>query len=393
MPQQIPLEKTAADFFAGIGLVTMGLEKQGWEVKFALDYSQEKRQMYEANFGTSHHRCEDIRLITANKIPKVTLAHASFPCSNISVAGSRGGINLGESSTFWDFIRLIGDMGQSQSTGKPPLILIENVSGLLTSDGGNDLNIALQALNNLGYTVDIFLIDAASFLPQSRVILFILANLFGTNQTIAEQEIILNQTTSIRPHKLQNFIISHPEIKWNIRPLPELPQRLINLSDIVDETEKWWSKEKTDYLFNQMFERHQQQINLMMQNQYWSYGTVFRRTRVRSGIKQSTAELRTDGIAGCLRTPKGGSARQIIIRAGFGCFDARLINARECASLMGATDYLIPENISLNNILFGFGDAVCVPVVEWIVVNYLNPLINEINNQVNQPHIAWNRSS
>ena len=87
------------------------------------------------------------------------------------------------------------------------------------------------------------------------------------------------------------------------------------------------------------------------------------------------AELRTDGIAGCLRTPKGGSGRQILFKGGFGGCRVRLLTPRECARLMGADDYKI--TVSSNNALFGFGDAVCVPVVEWIAKYYLNPLVAE----------------
>jgi DNA (cytosine-5)-methyltransferase 1 len=104
----------------------------------------------------------------------------------------------------------------------------------------------------------------------------------------------------------------------------------------------------------------------------WTYGTVFR--RMRHG--KSTAELRTDGIAGCLRTPKGGSGRQILFKAGHGKYYVRLITPREAARLMGADDYKV--TVTLNQALFGFGDAVCVPVIEWIVTYYLNPIINEL---------------
>jgi DNA (cytosine-5)-methyltransferase 1 len=91
------------------------------------------------------------------------------------------------------------------------------------------------------------------------------------------------------------------------------------------------------------------------------------------------AEIRSDGIAGCLRTPKGGSARQILLRVGKGKIDIRLLSPRECARLMGADEYHISGNI--NQALFGFGDAVCVPVVTWISENYLNPLLSEINRR------------
>ncbi|MBD2195251.1 MULTISPECIES: DNA cytosine methyltransferase [Calothrix] len=382
------LEKTAADFFAGIGLVTMGLIKQGWQVEYALDYSNEKQKMYEENFGVGHYCCKDIKQIRGIDIPRVTLAHASFPCTNISVAGSRSGLNSGESSTFWEFIRIINEMGEVASVGKPPIILIENVEGFLTSGSGEDLIIALKALNNLGYTVDILLIDAAYFVPQSRVRLFIIGNLFGLSQNRNELDVFISKLIYTRPQKIKDFIVAHPEIKWSLSNLPDLPKRIINLADIVDETEEWWTKERTEYLFNQMFARHQEQIRLMMNNEYFSYGTVFRRMRVRNGIKQSTAELRIDGIAGCLRTPKGGSARQILVRFGKGRFDARLINARESAHLMGAPEYLIPEHISFNNILFGFGDAVCVPVIEWIAQYYLNLLFEQLNSTITSEELA-----
>src|SRR2546425_13020412 len=90
----------------------------------------------------------------------------------------------------------------------------------------------------------------------------------------------------------------------------------------------------------------------------------------------SMAELRIDGIAGCLRTPRGGSGRQILFKAGKGQYFARLLTPTECARLMGADDYRISG--SLNQALFGFGDAVCVPVIEWIAENYLNPVVNEL---------------
>ena len=106
-----------------------------------------------------------------------------------------------------------------------------------------------------------------------------------------------------------------------------------------------------------------------------SYGTVFR--RVRHG--HSMAELRTDGVAGCLRTPRGGSGRQILFVAGQGQYAVRLLTPRECARLMGADAFKIDPDLSLNKALFGFGDAVCVSVVEWIAINYLEPLRKELH--------------
>ena len=88
------------------------------------------------------------------------------------------------------------------------------------------------------------------------------------------------------------------------------------------------------------------------------------------------AEMRTDGVAGCLRTPRGGSGRQILLRAGYDQVDVRLLTPRECARLMGADDFVI--DVPLNQAFFGFGDAVCVPVISWIAKYYLNPLVEEL---------------
>jgi DNA (cytosine-5)-methyltransferase 1 len=144
------------------------------------------------------------------------------------------------------------------------------------------------------------------------------------------------------------------------------------LEDLPHDAPEWWSAERAEYLFNQMSPRHRAVAEEMIAGEGWSYGTVFR--RMRSG--KSMAELRTDNIAGCLRTPRGGSGRQVIFKAGQGEYHVRLLTPREAARLMGADGYNI--TVSRNQALFGFGDAVCVPVVEWIVRHYLDPLVVEL---------------
>jgi len=369
--------KTAADFFSGIGLVSLGLHKQGWEVVYALDHSEAKFRLYSNHFGSNHYSLQDIKEVTARSVPRVTLAHASFPCTDTSVAGSRGGLKSGESSAFWEFARILREMLHLKKL--PPFVMLENVEGLLSSNDGSDLKAILKILNKLGYSVDLLLIDASFFVPQSRVRLFIIGNTLGKKKADEiSDEFALEHSSNARPMKVKKFIKDNSDIKWSIRNIPMLPKCALKLDDIIERSATWWSCERSEYLLSQMFERHKEIVNKMMQNNYWSYGTVFRRMRVRDGIKQSTAELRIDGIAGCLRTPKGGSGRQILIRAGKGRFDARLINETESARLMGAEDYTLPVNVSLNEVLFGFGDAVCVPVVSWITKHYLDPMFNDL---------------
>jgi DNA (cytosine-5)-methyltransferase 1 len=373
--EQTGLRRIAADFFAGMGLVSLALSNNGWEIGYALDHSGLKRRMYEHHFGVGHYHQDDIKDVHGKDLPQVTLAHASFPCTDTSVAGSRGGLDTGESSTFWQFVRILAEMGDQAKPGKPPFLLIENVEGFLTSGNGNDLRSAIKALNDLGYTTDLLLINASHFVPQSRVRLFIIGMLGVKARELQFAGVLLNSLSDVRPEKIRNFINNNDDLSWFINDLPKLPERLTTFEDIIDQQAVWWPKERAYYLFSQMFERHKREIRMLFKNDFWTYGTVFRRMRLRDGIKQSTAELRLDGIAGCLRTPKGGSARQIVIRAGKGEFNARLLNARECAYLMGAEAYKLDEQLSLNDALFGFGDSVCVPVVEWIIENCFDPLV------------------
>jgi DNA (cytosine-5)-methyltransferase 1 len=153
------------------------------------------------------------------------------------------------------------------------------------------------------------------------------------------------------------------------------------LEKLPPSSPEWWPRERADYLLAQMSPKHRALAQAMIEGKTTTFGTVFR--RVRNGT--SMAELRTDGIAGCLRTPKGGSGRQILFAAGKGRFTVRLLNGRECARLMGADDFHLSASTPLNKVLFGFGDAVCVPVVTWIAENHLNPLWDEIHNQYGKP--------
>lgn len=375
--EDISRNKTVAEFFAGIGLMRMGLEKEGWEVVFANDIDRDKYEMYSSHFGdcSQHFLLDDIHNLKPDQIPTATMATASFPCNDLSLAGARKGLHGKQSSAYWGFVRILDEMGFR----RPPIVLLENVTGFLTSHGGRDFQTALLSLNRLGYSTDAIIIDASRFVPQSRVRLFVIGVLKDGHANWEIQDSLRFYESDVRPKALAEFIFTHPEIVWNIRPLPPLPKNPMNLSDIIEDlhesSEFWWDAKRRDYLVNQMSEKHAKQLQQMMGASKWTYGTVFR--RIRKG--RSMAELRTDGLAGCLRTPRGGSGRQILVQAGYDKVRVRLLTPRECARLMGADDFIV--NVPLNRALFGFGDAVCVPVIDWISKNYLNPLLKEMQTR------------
>lgn len=367
---------TFLEFFAGIGLMRLGLERAGWKIAYANDIDQAKCEMYSAHFADaeSHFELGDVHRLNVSNIPQATLATASFPCTDLSLAGGRRGLKGRQSSAFFGFIDVLEQMGHR----RPPFVLLENVMGFLTSHGGDDFHVAMRSLNRLGYSVDPFVLDARWFVAQSRTRLFVVASL--RKEPHDESRSVLVPPSRLRPPSLAQFIAAHPDIHWALKLLPEPPRKTVQvlrdvLEKLPDSAPEWWSTDRAEYLYNQMSPRHRATADAWIDQNKWSYGTVFRRVRLQpDGHKRSMAELRSDGLAGCLRTPKGGSGRQILFKAGYGKYAARLLTPRECARLMGADDFVIQA--TPNQALFGFGDAVCVSAVSWIAENYLNPLVN-----------------
>lgn len=362
-----PLE--CAEFFSGIGLVRLALERQGWRVVFANDIDSKKAEMYRHNWPKDDHLVVgDIHELKADELPNCTLFTASFPCNDLSIAGRWEGLHGKESSSFWGLVQIIRDLGER----RPPLVMLENVVGFLMSHGGRDFEKALLALNELGYTVDALILNATHWTPQSRPRLFVLAKRDDGQDTRACALI-----SDARPEALFHFISSHQNIRWDIHDVPSLPPPHAKLADIIedlpDDDPHWWNPERADYFMNQMSARHEEQAREMIAGKSYTYATAFRRVR----HDKSMAELRTDGIAGCLRTPRGGSGRQILLKAGRGKYQVRLLTARECARLQGVPDSYVID-VPLNQALFGFGDAVCVPAVEWIIQHYINQVASAL---------------
>src|SRR5712691_9781044 len=116
--------KTFAEFFAGIGLMRCALERHGWTAAYSNDIDPKKLDMYSAHFGAGFD-LRDIHDIPPRAIPIVTLATASFPCNDLSLAGSRSGLAGKQSGAFWGFVTALEGMGAR----RPPLALLENVTG------------------------------------------------------------------------------------------------------------------------------------------------------------------------------------------------------------------------------------------------------------------------
>lgn len=367
----------AVDFFAGIGLARLGLEASGVEVVWANDSDPDKCLMYKNNFGDalespSTYSLTDIANIGSNDIPHlIDIAWASFPCVDLSLAGNRMGFAGQHSGTFWQFARVLAELGGR----RPPVIVLENVVGLVNSHNGQDLFILTRELNRLGYSVDIFTIDSRHFVPQSRPRLFVV----GSQEQPSETDM---RDSEIRPHWLR-WPHDHPELRTHRLPLPALPPMLTQgLSDLIEEVppddERWWNAERVQALTDSLSPAQRARLDVIRQSAEPACRTAYRRTR--QGVARW--EIRPDDISGCLRTARGGSSKQALVRAGSGRVQARWMTPREYARLMGAPNYKL-EGIRRNQAFSGFGDAVAVPVVQWLATHCLRSLSDEHGRSYN----------
>ncbi len=366
------------EFFAGGGMARLGLGP-GWECLFANDFSEKKAQAYRANFPPADELIQaDVYSLTTADLPgHADLAWASFPCQDLSLAGRQKGLSGERSGSFWGFWRLMRGL---QAEGRPaPLVVLENVVGAISTRDGADFAVLLDTLVSAGYRVGPMVLNAAHWLPQSRPRLFVVA---------AHESLTI--PTSIRAYQPNSY--THPStlraafdrapadireawIWWN---LPKPTARKTALIDLIEEdpdSVRWHTPAETQRLYELMPPVHRAKV-AEAQKKGRAVGTVYRRIRSsENGEKAQVAEVRFDGISGCLRTGSGGSSKQFIYLVEGASMRSRLLSTREAARLMGLPEtYTLPQNYGEAYHLIG--DGVAVPVVSWLEQRLLTPLLS-----------------
>lgn len=360
-----------------MGLVRRALEEDAaggrvWRTVFANDFDPLKQRLYQAAFSDSAEILsgEDVASLDAEAVPEADLWTASFPCTDLSVAGRGAGIHAGQSGAVWGMLRLLESRTLNQ---RPGHLLFENVVGLLSSHGGADFRALVDRVNALGYGVDPMCVNAANFVPQSRPRLFLIAtrlDLPGA-QPVDPQRIAVSD---VRPARIVTAMRAHVKAKWHARHTPPLTPLAHSLDDLLErrpgDDSIWWPKDRAAYFLSQIHPAHSAWARERIAARRVTRTPAFRRVRTvcvggAAPASRSVIELRRDGLAGCLRTPKGGSAKQMIFEAGRGGYRVRFLTAREAARLQGARD--LPKGFSEGQLLFGLGDAVCVPAVRWVL--------------------------
>ena len=359
------------EFFAGGGMARAGLG-EAWQCLLANDICEKKAAAYEANWGGEHLVVRDVNKLTTAELPgHADLAWASFPCQDMSLAGNGAGLNGERSGAFWGFWRLIQSLAKEER--KPPVIVLENVFGTLTSHGGKDFEAIAKALAGQGYAFGAIVVDGVHFVPQSRPRLFIIA----VDEAVAIPAAALTDRATPAWHpeaiiRAYNRLPKKLNAMWRWWSMPAPASRLITLDDIIEREPtgvKWHTCKQTQALLAMMTDVNRQKVLAAQTSGQIRVGTVYKRTR--DGLQR--AEVRFDGISGCLRTPTGGSSRQTIIIVDGPNIRSRLLSPREAARLMGLDDsYKLPERY--NDAYMLAGDGLVVPAVAHVARYIIDPI-------------------
>lgn len=369
---------TFYDFFAGGGMAGFGLGSD-WRCLFANDIDPKKAASYRANHdGGKELLLKDVSQVTVDELPgSPDLVWASFPCQDLSLAGNGAGLagkRSGMFKPFWKLMRSLHAGGRG-----PKIIALENVYGAITSNGGRDFATLCAAFSGLGYRFGAVVVDAVHFLPQSRPRFFMVG--IRGDLTIPEGHTADGPCALWHPPALVegcNLLSRTAASRWRWWNLPTPPARNTNLASLIEDKPtgvKWHTKAETKYLLDMMTDHNRKKVDAAKQCKGRVVGTIYRRTRAdANGVKRQRAEVRFDQIAGCLRTPAGGSSRQTIMLVDGKKVRSRLLSTREAACLMGLPDnFVLPERY--NDAYKLAGDGVAVPVVRHLAEAIFEPIL------------------
>jgi DNA (cytosine-5)-methyltransferase 1 len=365
------------EFFAGGGMARYGLGN-GWKCVFANDIDVKKGASYKANWGDEHLRIDHVGALTTLDLPgRADLAWASFPCQDLSLAGAGAGLKGKRSGTFWPFWRLMKDLA-NEGRG-PALIVLENVCGALTSHGGDDFAAIGAAFAEERYRFGAIVMDAARFVPQSRSRLFVVG--VRSDLLIPENLIVAQLNRLWHPaHLWGAYVKLSKEAKdaWVWWKLPPPPERKQIFSDLIEDDPQevpWHTAAETRRLLEMMSPINRKKVAEAKRVGHRMVGGIYKRTRKdENGERVQRAEIRFDDLAGCLRTPGGGSSRQSIMIVEGNKIRSRLLAPREAARLMGLSDsYKLPKNY--NEAYHLVGDGLVVPVVRFLAAHLLEPVL------------------
>lgn len=152
------------DMFSGIGGFRSGLEAVGgFECVGHCEIDKHANKAYNAIYNPQgEYYCDDARTINPQTMPDFDLLCAGFPCQAFSVAGRRLGFGDMRGTLIFEVARIVKEK-------RPPLLLLENVPGLLSHDGGRTVKTIFSVFTEMGYHLEWCVHNSRHFgVPQQR---------------------------------------------------------------------------------------------------------------------------------------------------------------------------------------------------------------------------------
>ena len=367
---------TAVSLFAGVGGFDLAFQRAGVKVTAAVEIDKKCRDVLALQFPETK-LFDDVKEVTGEQlratgfIPERGIIAGGFPCQDLSIAGLRKGLGGERSGLFHEIIRLADEL-------KPQFLILENVAGLLSSQRGKDMGIVITALVERGYGVCWRVLDSQNFgVPQRRRRIFIVASL-GDHRRPVE---ILFESES----KFWNLETSRKKRKTTADTIKGSVGvnsfQKSKRAQSVDDYESWVESEvvptlnvfdsgdsRTTTIVTQepiLFEgnrvgdpRFHDKVSPSVMARW---GTGGNNVPMTFAQRQSNSEYVIDDIASTISQRDYKSATDLVIEP-----IVRRLTPKECERLQGfPDDWTVSQADSSRYKMMG--NAVTVPVVEWII--------------------------
>ena len=358
---------------AGIGGFRQALENLGCECVGWSEIDKHAIKLYSAwyndncNFG-------DVTKIEAETLPDFDLLVGGFPCQAFSIAGKRMGFDDTRGTIFFDFARIM-------KAKKPKFAIFENVKGLLNHDGGKTYETILQTLNELGYDAQWGILNTKFHgLPQNRERVYIVANLRERSSTKilfergdgitdkverTEQSIIGDYYTENGKTHQWGGVIGDESIAPCLMATEYKSPRIVKIGSIGGKPCQ----------SDQVYSPSGVSVTLSAQNGGKGAMTGLYKIGDIDGLNtQYSRVYDSEGISATINAQGGG------LGAKTGLYNiehkVRRLTPKECFRLQGFKDEMVElgYNIGISDTqLYKMaGNAVSVPVVEWVAKRVLN---------------------
>ncbi|MEC0370026.1 DNA (cytosine-5-)-methyltransferase [Paenibacillus chibensis] len=234
------------ELFAGIGGFRSALDALGGVCVFASEIDKYASQAYQALYNGAAELHGDITKIDAQDIPDHDVLVGGFPCQAFSVAGQRKGFEEARGTLFFEIARIA-------KTKRPRLMLLENVKGLLSHDGGKTFETMCAVLNDIGYAIDFRIVNSKHYgVPQNRERIFVVCDRDAEHE---DWNVSGNDVGAKAKRRAQALGVRTFNFDW-----PENNEVTARLRDVLEAQvgEKYYlSEEKTAKLIAQLEERGQ----------------------------------------------------------------------------------------------------------------------------------------